>query len=109
MTGRPLPLFDTGRTVVTSGANQLVIDHLGPGRRGVAWIMDAVHRHAAGDYGLVDDEDRRANDLDAARGNRVMSAYEVPCPDRCNVTSHRVWVITDPGHTRTTVLLPDEY
>lgn len=102
--------FEVGRIAVTSGADALAAKHLGARERSVAWLLDVVHRHASGDYGTVDEDDWRANDADARSGGRVMSAYEVPCPG-CDASPHdrRIWVITDPGHRTTTVLLPGEY
>ena len=64
-------------------------------------------RHASGDYGEVNDEDRRLNDEALIHGDRILSAYRT-------LKGVKLWVITeaadDNGHrAATTILLPDEY
>jgi hypothetical protein len=64
-------------------------------------------RHASGDYGEVNDEDRQLNDEALIHGDRILSAYRT-------LKGVKVWVITeaadDNGHrAATTILLPDEY
>ena len=101
-------LFDLGTLAVTPNALALIAAHTADEAAATAFTVGLVERHVNGDYGDVHDDDRRANDRDAASGGRVMSAYEVPCRPRCGkVSSHRVWVITDPGET--VVLLPEDY
>ncbi len=64
-------------------------------------------RHASGDYGEVNDEDRQLNDEALVHGDRILSAYRT-------LKGVKLWVITeaadDYGHrAATTILLPDEY
>jgi hypothetical protein len=64
-------------------------------------------RHASGDYGEVNDEDRQLNDEALLHGDRILSAYRT-------LKGVKLWVITeaadDNGHrAATTILLPDEY
>ena len=64
-------------------------------------------RHAGGDYGEVNEEDRRLNDEALTHGDRLLSAYRT-------LKGVKLWVITeaadDSGHrAATTILLPDEY
>jgi hypothetical protein len=64
-------------------------------------------RHAAGDWGEVDEEDRALNDQAIADGSRVLSAYRT-------LKGDTLWIITealdDAGHrSATTILLPEEY
>ncbi len=64
-------------------------------------------RHASGDYGEVNDEDRQLNDEALIQGDRILSAYRT-------LKGVKLWVITeaadDDGHrAATTILLPDEY
>jgi hypothetical protein len=64
-------------------------------------------RHASGDYGEVNDEDRQLNDEVLIHGDRILSAYRT-------LKGVKLWVITeaadDNGHrAATTILLPDEY
>ena len=64
-------------------------------------------RHAGGDYGEVNEEDRRLNHEALTHGDRLLSAYRT-------LKGVKLWVITeaadDNGHrAATTILLPDEY
>jgi hypothetical protein len=59
-------------------------------------------RHANGDWGEVDDCDRRANEYAVEHGLRVLSAYTLR-------TGQRIWIITEADRSRTTILLPEEY
>ena len=71
-------------------------------------IIGLLDRHAAGDWGDVDAEDKAANDADHSQAEgRLFSSYD---------TEHHgtIWVITDDlrgegGGPTTTVLFPDEY
>ena len=65
-------------------------------------LFDCFFRHMAGDWGEVDDEDRRANDKALETGRRILSAYT----DRHG--SH-FWIITEADRSATTFLLPEEY
>ncbi len=65
-------------------------------------ICIALQRHRKGDWGLVCDEDREANDFALTVGYRLLSIYD----DRDQV---RFWVITEPDSSYTTVLLPSDY
>ena len=63
-------------------------------------------RHACGDFGVVDEEDRGRN-LEAIRGHqgRILSAYDLP-------NGQRIWIITNlvaAGQNDTCLLLPTEY
>lgn len=85
--------FGLGRVVCTPGALELAGDP--------AAFLPRLARHARGDWGLVDGEDRRANDEALVHGLRVLSAYVLG--------GRRVWVITEADRSVTTVLLPGEY
>jgi hypothetical protein len=66
-----------------------------------------IARHASGDYGEVNDEDRQLNDEALIHGDRILSAYRT-------LKGVKLWIITeaadDNGHrAATTILLPDEY
>lgn len=58
-------------------------------------------RHAAGDWGDVDADDRATNRRALLTGARLLSAYQTP--------AGRVWIITEADRSATTVLLPSEY
>ncbi len=59
-------------------------------------------RHIAGDWGDIDEHDRRENELSLIHGFRLLSAYTLK-------TGTKIWVITEADRSATTVLLPEEY
>lgn len=61
-----------------------------------------LNRHARCDWGLVDEDDRRDNDLSLERGFRLLSAYKTD-------EGERIWIITEADRSSTTILLPSEY
>lgn len=62
-----------------------------------------LDRHFAGDFGEVSGtEDEAINQDGIANSNMVMSIYSLN-------TGVRFYIITDPGHEVTTLLLPEEY
>ena len=93
MPDRTGPRFPLGQLVATPGA----LAALTP-----ADIHAALTRHAAGDWGEVDEDDRRENDLSVARGFRLLSAYR-------SGSGTRFWVLTEADRSVTTLLLPQEY
>lgn len=94
------PKFSLGQQVATPGALKAIHEA----------DQSALHffaRHAAGDWGDLDDEDKRLNDEALTDGSRLLSAYTLK-------SGKRIWCITeapnDSGHrAATTLLLPDEY
>ncbi len=86
----PVPL---GQTVATPAA----IDALTQPD-----IVAALRRHASGDWGNVDAEDRTANDEALRDGTRLLSVYQ-------SASGTTFWVITEADRSVTTVLLPDDY
>ena len=89
----PVPLFPLGETTVTPGAAR---------RLDMGQVKLAIARHASGDRGEMEADDRRLNDERVAKGGTLASIYQT-------AAGVRIYIITDPGHTRTTVLLPEEY
>ena len=65
-------------------------------------IAAALRRHASGDWGDVDPDDRAANDLALTSGGRLLSVYQ-------SATGTTFWVLTEADRSVTTVLLPDDY
>jgi hypothetical protein len=59
-------------------------------------------RHAAGDWGDIDPEDRGLNEQALVEGSRIFSVYALP-------TTETMWVITEADRSSTTALLPSEY
>jgi len=65
-------------------------------------LMAYLVRHIAGDWGEVDEQDRRENELSLVRGFRLLSAYTLN-------SGTKIWIITEADRSVTTVLLPEEY
>jgi hypothetical protein len=86
--------FTLGHMVATPGALRLLEEH------GISPIT-LLSRHAQGDWGVVDEDDWKENDLSVVRGFRILSSYEVG--------SEKCWIITEADRSSTTLLLPSEY
>jgi len=87
--------FPLGALYITEGVLDLIERH------GVD-VAALIIRHLTGDWGDMDSHDRAHNDHALLTGTRLLSAYRVG-------ETETVWIITEPGRTETTVLLPDEY
>lgn len=64
--------------------------------------LPLLARHAAGDWGDLDPEDKQLNERALRDGGRLFSAYRFGA-------GPKVWVITEADRAATTVLLPEEY
>lgn len=65
-------------------------------------VLNLLQRHAAGDWGNMEDDDIEANNDSLVDGDgRLFSSYEKH--------GHKVWIITEADRAITTVLLPEEY
>ena len=92
--------FPLGRLLVTCGA-MAALERTGEDP------TEYIARHAIGDWGELDAEDKRANDEAIKNGTRILSAFHLK-------DNTKIWVISeasDPQGNReaTTILLPDEY
>jgi hypothetical protein len=85
--------FDLGRVLATPGVTA---------RASHTEIIAALARHAAGDWGEVNDDDKRANEEALRVGARLLSAY-------ATVAGTKFWIITEADRQSTTILLPEEY
>jgi hypothetical protein len=65
-------------------------------------VLAALRRHASGDWGDLDKEDKTANDQALRSGGRILSRYLAK-------SGEPFWVITEADRSSTTILLPDEY
>lgn len=89
------PPFRLGRLLATPGAlDALAQHHVAP--------LTLLARHAAGDFGDIDAEDRRTNLAALHNGGRIVSAYRI-APDTV------IWIISEADRASTTLLLPAEY
>lgn len=87
-------LFDIGSLVATPTAlRHCVRNNVDP--------MQLVQRHASGDWGEIDAEDRKANDRAINHDLRIFSSYVVG--------DGKVWCITEADRSSTCILLPSEY
>ena len=90
--------FELGKVVATRGAHD---------EFDMFEIHQMLHRHASGDWGDLEEEDKRANDEALLDGSRILSRYDLS-GDRS------AYVITEAEddlgrRSYTTVLLPSEY
>ncbi len=86
--------FPLGRVVATIGALELLED------AGEDPLL-LLARHQSGDWGELDELDRRENELSLRHGWRLVSRYPVG--------EGVVWVITEADRSVTTILLPEDY
>lgn len=92
--------FTLGEVLATPGALEAV-------RESGQSPLEFIERHQSGDWGIVDAEDKQANEDALQHGSRLLSAYRT----RKGV---KLWVITeaaddDGNRSATTLMLPDEY
>ena len=89
------PKFPLGQVVATPGA-----------LRTIAAAGHTPHeflaRHLQGDWGELDDDDRRENERSLEDDCRLLSAYRLR-------NGTKIWIITEADRSATTVLLPEEY
>lgn len=101
MTTKPFPLFPLGAIVSTPGAFNAIEE---------TQRIALLRRHASGDWGCVDDEDKAVNDEAVQLGNRILSAYPIDPLNPCAGHGHNcIWIITEADRSVTTFLLPIEY
>lgn len=92
--------FKLGQIVATPGA----LDAM---QRNNSNGLEYLRRHVSGDWGIVCEEDKQANEDALKTGARLLSAYFLP-------DETKLWIITeaadDAGNrVATTFLLPEEY
>jgi hypothetical protein len=87
------PRFSLGAVVQTQG----VVYEFTPEE-----ILSSLVRHANGDWGDLDEEDKQENELALEQNERLLSAYKFE-------DGSTMYVITEWDRSATTVQLPDEY
>ena len=88
------PRFTLGKIIAT----RAVFEHL------EASNIDAstyLKRHASGDWGDIQTEDKAENEFAVTRRLRLLSSYLIG--------GERIWVITEADRSVTTLLFPHEY
>jgi hypothetical protein len=89
------PLFKLGQVVATPSAIDLLRSlALNP--------LIFLGRHAYGDWGNIDEQDRQSNREALKDGSRLLSSYQLN-------RNERLWIITEADRSSTTLLLPQEY
>ena len=89
------PRFPLGQLVATPGALR-ALEEAG---QSPSFFLD---KHVAGDWGEVDDEDKRLNDEALVNGDRLLSAYRT-------LRGVKIWIITEADRSSTCTLLPSDY
>jgi hypothetical protein len=85
--------FKLDQIVITSGASEALSSKD---------IQVALVRHVTGDWGDLDEEDKKSNDQALIDGNRLLSSYK-------GENGTKFWIITEWDRSVTTILLPSEY
>lgn len=89
--------FDLGTVLITPGADRYMRE-LG------MYPTDILMRHAEGDWGDLDAEDKDMNEYSLRNGARLMSSYKLG-----EGRDEKLWVLTDAYRSVTTIMLPSEY
>lgn len=88
-------LFPLGQIVATPGALEAL-------QKADQGPVEFLVRHAQGDWGDLEMEDRQENKRSLALGYRLMSVYRTKL-------GVRFYVITEADRSATTLLLPEDY
>lgn len=67
------------------------------------FILSCISKFQDGDWGCLNDEDKKASDEAVKNGGRIKGSYLFPVDDT------EVWIITEADRRYTTILFPDEY
>ena len=85
--------FNLGQTVITANAQAVLTQED---------VNMALTRHSRCDWGDVCADDAKVNERGVLEQGMILSSY-------LSAKGVKFWVITDPGHEVTTVLLPEDY
>ncbi len=89
----PPPKFVLGRCYITRNATALLTD---------SDVLLAIGRHQNCDWGELTEYDCKLNERAIQSGRRLVSIYH-------SAKGVKFYIITEAGHTTTTVLLPEDY
>lgn len=90
------PVFMPGTVAITPAAEELL-------QKEQMHPLIVLRRHVSGDWGEMDEHDRESNWKAAATRGYILSSFTLPA------TNSKIWLITEPGHTLTTILLPSDH
>lgn len=82
---------------MTRGVNDLVAEN----EEFAKFVWDSLKRHAMGDWGDLDEEDKKENEFSLDKNLRLLSAYKKD--------EWKIWIITGSDREATTLLFPEEY
>ncbi|NRA69378.1 MAG: type I restriction endonuclease subunit M [Gammaproteobacteria bacterium] len=86
-------LFDLGRCLITKNALNFCKTH-------DICVEDFVHRHQYGDWGDLNEDDKKINENAIKFKQQIFSSYDF--------SFGKINIITDKGHLTTTILLPSD-
>lgn len=92
-----MALFVLGHIFCTRGVNDVLADNASFAE----FVTSCLKRHAAGDWGDLDEQDKRENEYAIGKYLRLFSSY--------NYSDKKTWIITEADRSVTTILFPDEY
>lgn len=93
--GQARSLFSLGQVLATPGA-LAALEAAGQAPQ------EFLDRHRIGDWGDLDPEDIKENELALQKGFRLFSAYTL-------ADGSRIWIISEADRASTTILTPSEY
>ena len=88
-------IFALGETFITPGAQE-ALDIAGQ------TAIQFLRRHISADWGEISEDDALENELSLRKDFRLLSSYRT-------VKGQKIWIITEPDRSATTILLPSEY
>ena len=87
------PKFDPGHFYITPNAASTILSDE---------VIAFLARHVCGDWGEMCVSDAVENECALHNGGRLVSTYRAS-------NGQKFWIITEPDHAETTVLLPEDY
>ena len=91
-----------GMIVVTAAVSDALAQDTVEARAFSKYVSRCLGRHSNGDWGDMDDEDKKQNDRALLDDCRIMSSYG-------KGTDDHIWIITEADRSVTTVLFPSDY
>jgi hypothetical protein len=88
-------IFPLGQVVITANAYNFCKEHK-------ISFTKRLRRHAKGDWGDLDNDDRLMNVVALQQGRRIFSSYEMP-------GGEKLWLITESDRSVTTILMATDY